>query len=518
MAVDDRRQGLLPEEEEKKKGKATLAFSEKERLLVILTCLGAGNASEAVEVLSLGYILNGLSGTWQSVISSGVYAGMLVGGIVSGFLSDRRSGGGRQVNFLRALYLATIGAIMAALSVHPAMLFVFRVVAGVGVGAATPPLFALAAEVSPPQWRGACITYVAAWWMVGSVFAAGLAKIVFVKTDRLTVDFDSSDFQLWRIYAFICAAPAFLSTIAAAKFLAPSSAGGRASVFFGGRESLPLVTATTTADGDSSSFLGDDAASSSDVETVSDDERRRAWAAAASGGGGGGAPGPGGLLSESSSSREEFDRADSSAAAEGPLAAEGAAKRRSQRRRKLLTMSVTYWGLNFGYYGLATWITVVLAKVGVKDVYGVALLYAGANLPGNVAALALVDKLGRKVLLALAMAGATASALLLAAALEFTDDTALPLTITCAMLFNACTTAGWGALDALTAESFNKADRATALGILNSVGRVASIAAQYVNGSLASIPALLLTVTAAFMFLGTLAVGGLRELKNVQID
>ena len=143
------------------------------RLMILLTCLGAGNAAEAVEVLSLGYLLNGLNGQWRAVVSSGVYGGMLVGGIFSGFASD--ASGDRRKSFVRALILATVGAAFGALSVSPAMLFLCRVVAGIGVGAATPPLFALAAEASPPRRRGACITYVAAWWMVGSIFAASTA-------------------------------------------------------------------------------------------------------------------------------------------------------------------------------------------------------------------------------------------------------------------------------------------------------------------------------------------------------
>ena len=49
------------------------------------------------------------------------------------------------------------------------------------------------------------------------------------------------------------------------------------------------------------------------------------------------------------------------------------------------------WGLNFGYYGLATWITVLLSDAGVHDVFKVAFMYACANAPGNAASLLLVE-------------------------------------------------------------------------------------------------------------------------------
>ncbi|KAJ8608723.1 hypothetical protein CTAYLR_009666 [Chrysophaeum taylorii] len=406
-----------------------LSQKDGRRLLVTLSCLGAANAAEAVEVLSAGYILGGLDGAWRAGISSGVYCGMLLGGLLSGYVADKSRR--RAASLQRAMIVAFAGASLAAFSPSPAMLLVCRVVAGAGVGAATPPLFALAAEVSPSAIRGACITYVAAWWMVGSIFAAGLAKIVLVSTTKLSVDFDLEPSR-WRLYALACAAPALLAAVACALNVRDSP--------------TPVET----------SLLG---------TPRSDPEPRR---------------------------HTFFGR------------------------RKLAALGVAYWGLNFGYYGLATWISVVLARVGVKDVYGTALLYAAANVPGNIVAFAVVDAVGRKPLLAASMGLATLSALSLAFELE--SDPSLVFTVVAAMCFNASATAGWASLDALSAESFSALERATALGILTAVGRVASIAAQFVNGSLASRPPVLLTVTAFFMLGGTLSTVGLKELKNVDID
>lgn len=391
-----------------------------ERLFVALSCLGLANAAEAVEVLSAGYILNGLSGQWRSGISSGVYTGMLVGGLVSGYLADRSRA--RVQSLRRAMVVAFLGASLAAFSPGPAFLLVCRVVAGAGVGAATPPLFASAAELAPARVRGSCITFVAAWWMVGSLVAAGLAKIVLVSTSRLDVEWTVEPSR-WRLYALTCALPSLAALLCS--YYVPE----------GSEEThVPLVS-------------------------------------------------------------EEKPRRD---------------------RRKLGLLSITYWGLNFGYYGLATWISVVLTRVGVKDVYGVAMLYAAANLPGNVGAFALIDRLGRKPLLASSMSIATAAALSLAG--EISEHASLSFTILVAMVFNASATAGWAALDAISAESFKTADRATALGVLTAVGRLASVAAQFVNGSLASRPPVLLTVTALFMLGGTLAISGLNEFKGSDLE
>ena len=63
-------------------------------------------------------------------------------------------------------------------------------------------------------------------------------------------------------------------------------------------------------------------------------------------------------------------------------------------------------------------------------------------------------------------------------------------------------TAGGAAFDCLSTEGLPARVRGTALGTLTAVGRVASICAQFVNASLASRAAVLLTVTSAFMLCG----------------
>lgn len=423
------------------------------RLLRVLTCLGASNAAEAVEVLCAGYILSGLSNKWRSLISSGVYTGMLLGGLVSGYMADRSQQRSRSLQI--SLLIAFAGSALAAFSPNPETLLACRVTAGAGVGAATPPLFALAAEVSPTPIRGACITYVASWWMLGSMFAAALAKLVLVSTKRLDVDFDEPwVLSPWRCYALICSAPAMLSFLAC--YLNVQD----------GRLWSTLIAEES-------------AVVANPIVGIQQQQRENAL--------------------EPHSEEHRPNRL-----------------RLPCNRKKLLTLGTTYWGLNFGYYGMATWISVVLAKVGVRDVYGTTLLYAAANVPGNVAAFTLVDSVGRKPLLAASMGLASLAALSLAAELQ-TNPT-LAFTVSAAVIFNAASTAGWASLDALSAESFSARERATALGLLTAIGRVASIVAQFVNAKLIAHPPQLLAVTAAFMLAGTLATLGLKEPKHVDID
>lgn len=90
--------------------------------------------------------------------------------------------------------------------------------------------------------------------------------------------------------------------------------------------------------------------------------------------------------------------------------------------------------------------------------------------------------------------------------------------VTAAMCFNAAATAAWNAINCLSTEHFATAIRGTTLGLLAACGRLGSIAAQFVNGSLQSNIPLLLIVTSGMMLLGAVAGGMLPKLSSKQLD
>ena len=176
-------------------------------------------------------------------------------------------------------------------------------------------------------------------------------------------------------------------------------------------------------------------------------------------------------------------------------------------RRLLAIMACTFFGLYFGYYGLSTWIAVLVDSAGIGDAYTVAIYYALATLPGNVIGFLLIDRIGRRRLLAGAMGLSACFGVLLVVTLSIAPDSIRStLAVAAALLVNASTTAGFAALDALAAESFCTKRKATAVGLLCAVGRVASIGAQVVNASLSKSPPLLVAVTASLMALGAASV------------
>jgi MFS family permease len=157
------------------------------------------------------------------------------------------------------------------------------------------------------------------------------------------------------------------------------------------------------------------------------------------------------------------------------------------------------------------------------------VLYCVANLPGNLAVFLLIGKVGRRPLLF----GSMLSAAVFAVAFAFvasgpstasdderdnddddgsggSKDKPNAFGVICAaMAFNAACTAAWDTINVVSTEVFPTRARATALGALAAGGRLASIAAQFVNGSLQSSVGSLLTVTACAMLVGALAVKGL---------
>jgi len=122
-----------------------------------------------------------------------------------------------------------------------------------------------------------------------------------------------------------------------------------------------------------------------------------------------------------------------------------------RNRRPFLALCGVWVALSFGYYGLATWITVLFDACGLTNVYASAFLYCAAQLPGNLAVFVLVDRIGRRPLLLASMLSAAASALLFAWVSDPNSSNAsnqvassrVALVVVAAMLFNAACTAAW---------------------------------------------------------------------------
>ena len=152
--------------------KQALVAAPRWPLAYAALCLA--NMAEAVEVLTAGYILERATDDEfvQTSIAAAVFIGMMFGGLFSGPAADAY---GRAALLKWALALSTAASFAAAASPEAVVLVLCRFVAGAGVGAATPPLFALAVELAPPGRSGPGVVAVQSFWMVGQISASAMA-------------------------------------------------------------------------------------------------------------------------------------------------------------------------------------------------------------------------------------------------------------------------------------------------------------------------------------------------------
>lgn len=132
--------------------------------------------------------------------------------------------------------------------------------------------------------------------------------------------------------------------------------------------------------------------------------------------------------------------------------------------------------------------------------YQDAFINAAANVPGNIVAMLVLDRVGRKATLVASMAGSAACAI----GFAFARTQTTVLIASC--LLSAVSVGSWNALDALSVESFPSAMRSSSMGTLAAVGRFGSIVGQVIFGLfVADSFAPLLAVTAILLSVGAVA-------------
>ena len=87
----------------------------------------------------------------KETLTSGVFIGMLFGGLVAGFLSDEY---GRKMILLYSLAINAVSGFFCGFVPDIEYLIVFRVLAGIGIGGSVPTVFSLCCEIFPSTVRG----------------------------------------------------------------------------------------------------------------------------------------------------------------------------------------------------------------------------------------------------------------------------------------------------------------------------------------------------------------------------
>ncbi|CAN4085060.1 unnamed protein product [Withania somnifera] len=148
--------------------------------VLVLIYAGMGWISEAMEMMLLSFVGPAVQSVWglstheESLLTSVVFAGMLIGAYSWGSISDKC---GRRRGFLMtAVFTATAGFLSAFSSNFP-LLIILRFLVGIGLGGG-PVLAAWFLEFIPAPHRGTWMVVFSGFWTVGTILEASLAWVV----------------------------------------------------------------------------------------------------------------------------------------------------------------------------------------------------------------------------------------------------------------------------------------------------------------------------------------------------
>ncbi|KRK71126.1 permease of the major facilitator superfamily protein [Lacticaseibacillus nasuensis JCM 17158] len=151
-----------------------------------------------------------------------------------------------------------------------------------------------------------------------------------------------------------------------------------------------------------------------------------------------------------------------------------------QYLRATLMLWIVWFMVVFSYYGMFLWLPSVMVLKGFSLInsFGYVLVMTLAQLPGYFVSAWLIEKWGRKPVLATFLTGTAV------AALGFGLATSLPLLLTAGMLLSFFNLGAWGALYAYSPEQYPSVIRSSGSGLAAGVGRVGGIVGPLLVGSL----------------------------------
>ncbi len=429
--------------------------SNKTKTYLLCLCLCLCNAADAVEIMCVGYIMSdisNLSSINKELLSASVFIGMLLGGIIIGYLSDKY---GRRPCLLLSLGLNSFAGILSGFSIDINMLIILRLISGLGIGASVPIVFSLGAELFPALIRGKLLSIIASFWMMGALFVATAAWIM------LGIP---SIYCGWRFFAVICAIPAVIAYLMvyyylpeSPKFLINNNRNEEAiNVLLYINNNNLLISSTYN-------ILQSNDVEFNDLSVLKDNNNNEV------------------NLNSVSDFKDTINLLIST----------------DLFHSTTLPLLIIWFTLSFGSYGISTWISVLYEDLGIANPYRDDFIYALANLPGNIISILFIEKYGRKKLLCYGMVLAAFSSLGFGLA-----SSNISIVVGCAAAFNCFSVIGWNSLDCMSCENFPTTIRTTAMGILAASGRFGAIFAQFVNGSLENNISLLLFVTSGCMIIG----------------
>ncbi|XP_050218440.1 organic cation/carnitine transporter 7-like [Mercurialis annua] len=147
---------------------------------LVLVYAGLGSFSEAMEMMILSFVGPAVNAQWalsssqESLLTSAVFAGMLLGAYSWGLISDNY---GRRKAILGSTILTCGAGLLSTFSPNYTSLMIFRCLVGIGLGGG-PVFLCWFLEFVPASNRGKWMVVHSIFWTLGTIFEAALAWIV----------------------------------------------------------------------------------------------------------------------------------------------------------------------------------------------------------------------------------------------------------------------------------------------------------------------------------------------------
>ncbi|GFS36498.1 major facilitator superfamily protein [Actinidia rufa] len=191
---------------------STIGFGKCQGL--VLAYAGLGWIAESMEIMLLSFVGPAVKSEWglssneESMITTVVFAGMLIGAYSWGLISDTY---GRTKSLLGVAIVTTIASILSAVSPDYVWLLSLRWMVGFGLGGGH-VYSSWFLEFVPTPNRGTWMVIFSTFWSVGTVFEAALAWIVMPSLGwRWLLALSSLPcFALLLLYGFIPETPRYL--------------------------------------------------------------------------------------------------------------------------------------------------------------------------------------------------------------------------------------------------------------------------------------------------------------------
>lgn len=175
------------------------------------------NALDGFDVLAISFASPGIASEWGidraalGIVLSMELIGMALGSVILGGLADKI---GRRPTILGCLAVMSTGMFLTTTAQNIAMLSVFRLATGLGIGGVLASINAMAAEYSSAKRRDLAVSLMSIGYPVGAVIGGSIAAILLKHFDWRSVFMFGSTVTalfiplvLWRLpesVAFLC--------------------------------------------------------------------------------------------------------------------------------------------------------------------------------------------------------------------------------------------------------------------------------------------------------------------------